>query len=559
MAAARHSPRVCPMPWTLYRYILKDLLRVIGLTTLILVTVIAFGATIKPLANDVLLDAFQTAKYLCLAIVPMLQFALPFAAGFGTTLSFFRLTTDNEIQAMAASGISYWRILLPVVGLGIALMILMIVLTQSVIPQFWSMIVQTLATDVTRAFQVCIDRGEPFQMGRLQVYADRLVVSHAPEGPNGPDSRMFLVNVAAAELDAKGRVETDVTAVRAVVDIYRREDQTYLKMVMTDAVALNAQTGHLVWSERFEPPRPVIVPSPLRENPKALTRAQMIALRKNPDGYGPVIRAKRALGDAIQDARMRFVIDARLRSDGQLQLIGSSPGDASIRRRWVVHATRMTPEGRFAGTRDKGIEIIQFEGDNATLRFEAESAQLTPAANREPGPSLFDLELGNHKVNNLRQQNGAANQRGRLVLSDMRLEDTAYEDYSNFSSDQLLAQAGERSINRDLVKQKSAELTRAIRKLNREITGRLLNRYALSATALLLLALGALLPMWLRNSYPLTTYVLAFLPSVADLILISAGEQLLRDGRALGHGVMWSGNVMLLAMCVYSYWRVSRH
>ena len=109
------------------------------------------------------------------------------------------------------------------------------------------------------------------------------------------------------------------------------------------------------------------------------------------------------------------------------------------------------------------------------------------------------------------------------------------------------------------MKQKSAELTRAIRKLNREITGRLLNRYALSATALLLLALGALLPMWLRNSYPLTTYVLAFLPSVADLILISAGEQLLRDGRALGHGVMWSGNVMLLAMCVYSYWRVSRH
>ena len=54
MAAARHSPRVCPMPWTLYRYILKDLLRVIGLTTLILVTVIAFGATIKPLANDAL-------------------------------------------------------------------------------------------------------------------------------------------------------------------------------------------------------------------------------------------------------------------------------------------------------------------------------------------------------------------------------------------------------------------------------------------------------------------------------------------------------------------------
>ena len=40
------------MPLTLYRSILGDLLRVLALTTAVLVTVIAFGATIKPLADD---------------------------------------------------------------------------------------------------------------------------------------------------------------------------------------------------------------------------------------------------------------------------------------------------------------------------------------------------------------------------------------------------------------------------------------------------------------------------------------------------------------------------
>src|SRR5688572_4796363 len=154
------------MPWLLYRYITVELLRVIGLTTTVLVTVIAFGALTKVLAGDSLLDAGQTVRYLGLAIVPMLQFALPFAAGFGATLVLHRLTSDNEIQAMAVGGISYRKILMPIAGLGLGLTILMIVLTQWVIPRFWSVIEQMMATDVTKMFAASIRRGEAFQHKR---------------------------------------------------------------------------------------------------------------------------------------------------------------------------------------------------------------------------------------------------------------------------------------------------------------------------------------------------------------------------------------------------------
>ena len=99
------------MPWLLWRYILVELLRTILFTTVVLVAVIAFGATIKPLADDNLLTIGQTIKYQLLVTVPMLQFALPFAAGFGATLVLHRLAIDNEIQAMAVSGLSYPRIL----------------------------------------------------------------------------------------------------------------------------------------------------------------------------------------------------------------------------------------------------------------------------------------------------------------------------------------------------------------------------------------------------------------------------------------------------------------
>ena len=59
-----------PMPWLLYRYILRELLKVFALTASVLVLIIAFGAAIKPLAGDDLIGPAQTAKYILLAIDP---------------------------------------------------------------------------------------------------------------------------------------------------------------------------------------------------------------------------------------------------------------------------------------------------------------------------------------------------------------------------------------------------------------------------------------------------------------------------------------------------------
>ena len=101
----------------------------------VLVMVIAFGAAIKPLAADDLIGAWQTTKYIMLATIPMLQFALPFAAAFAATIVLHRMTTDHEIQAASVSGISYRRILLPIAAMGVVLVAVMVLLTQSIVPR----------------------------------------------------------------------------------------------------------------------------------------------------------------------------------------------------------------------------------------------------------------------------------------------------------------------------------------------------------------------------------------------------------------------------------------
>ena len=90
------------MPWILFRHFLSELSKVLLLTTVIIVVVVAFGAVIKPLTGN-LLGPGGILKYIFLAMVPMLQYALPFSAGFAATIVTHRFASDNEVQAMSVS------------------------------------------------------------------------------------------------------------------------------------------------------------------------------------------------------------------------------------------------------------------------------------------------------------------------------------------------------------------------------------------------------------------------------------------------------------------------
>src|SRR5688572_29498054 len=108
------------MPWTIYRYILRDLVKLLLLRTTVPAVVIGFAAAIKPL-SDGMLGAEGLIKFVLYSIPTMIGVAIPFSAAFASTLIFCRLTADNEILACRASGMSYLTILLPVLFLGLAL------------------------------------------------------------------------------------------------------------------------------------------------------------------------------------------------------------------------------------------------------------------------------------------------------------------------------------------------------------------------------------------------------------------------------------------------------
>ena len=81
------------------------------------------------------------------------------------------------------------------------------------------------------------------------------------------------------------------------------------------------------------------------------------------------------------------------------------------------------------------------------------------------------------------------------------------------------------------------------------------NRFAQSASIVLVLLLGAVLAVAMRQAMPLTVYILAFIPAVANIFMVSGGQLMMSGGSLVtGSIVMWGGNLVLLA-ALFSIWR----
>jgi lipopolysaccharide export LptBFGC system permease protein LptF len=536
-----------PMPWLLHRHLLGELLRVFSLCAAVLVMVTAFGAAIKPLAEDDLIGPLQTAKYITLAIVPMLQFALPFAAGFAATIVLHRVTSDNEILAAAVGGISYRRILLPIVALGVVLVVVMVLLTQWVIPRFWALMERNLAADITRVVQASIQKGLPVQIGDMEIYADRLRIQPHPDDTDA-ETRLILSRVAAAELDEDGRIVADVAARQAVVDVHRRDGRTYLMLALVDTVVFNGKTGELVYTPQINPDRAIPVAGDLWDDPMFMTQGELLWLRRHPDGYRKVVAAKVALAQSLRDKEMWEHIDTQLATEGMVELIGGKD------QRVVVRADRLM-QGKFSTADGRSVEVRQFDGQRPDRRVSSDKVTIRLAPGADLGHPAVDLLLSDCEVVDLRS-GGAVNERAALTIPNLGVAGLA-GDLSKLPYRRLLQRAEDRG---GPIQNNAQRVAHAVRALELEIHSRIQRRYALSLTALLLLLLGATLAMWLRESLPLVIYVWAFVPSVLDVILISGGDHMARhDLPTVGFIVMWSGNGLLLLVLLWAYARLARN
>ncbi|MDP7070915.1 MAG: LptF/LptG family permease [Phycisphaerales bacterium] len=542
------------MPFRLTIYTALELLKVVGLAAAVLAAVTAFGAVIKPLTGDAPISAAQAIKYVGLSLIPMMQYALPFAAGFGATIVFHRMAAENEVMAMAVAGLSYRTILLPVMALGVVLILIMVMLVQGVIPRVYALMGRVIAGDVTAILEHAVEAGKPVRFGDMEIWAESMRLIERPEDGTA-DERIELRRMMVARLGPDGAIESDISAAGAVLDLYEREGIVLIRMAMDDAVSWDAAAGNLRGFPRLEPTHAMPVPLPERTEPMAMTRSELLAVDDDPSRFPAIHKEYERLRAALRQLYQRDAVARSLRDAGEIVI----PSEDRSGHSWRIRAAGLR-NGMLIRGGAKHLEIDELDAAGHVLRrFQPSQAQVFVEGGGLDGHDRrLVLRMSNVTVFDPPDA-ARPNLRSNVQVGNLRIVGVP-ENMESETPAATLARAEEAAPRSNFVSDVLRRIDSDVARLHGEIVGRLAQRWAIAVTAGLLPLLGAILALNMRHAQPLLIYVVAFLPALLNLVLISSGAIFMRQGdETAGMAIMWSGNASLAILTAVCWRRLARH
>lgn len=549
-------------PITLWRSILAELLRLGSLTTVALSGLIAFAASLRFLAEGKI-DPGGALRLMALALVPMLQYALPFAGGFAATLTYHRLAADNEAAAASAGGLSPRSILAPALAAGVAVCLGVAGLANLVMPRFLRAMEEVVTRDLAGLLERAVERGESIRLGDVELFADQLVRA-GPDPGVGAFERLKLRGVLAAQLGPQGLVAGFVSAEEVNAWLFQ-EDVDGRSATTVQLLFLNASgegSGGAFGERRLESQR-IRIPNAFVEDPKFLTISELLALSRAPQQLGKVDLLRRQLARRLSEQRL--IDDARSRLNAEGRVLFERPGGSrllltggALRAEgdaWIVEPARQ----------GQGVEIDLIDASGLARRHRAGSASLEidrpdagAAVLQDASPAL---RLVARELVPLEKDQGAgmpglesSGFAGLRVAGAAPFDAAAPPPALLREASTVLARA---SVDqRDQIASASGALRRRIADLQREITSKLHERAAYALACLLTVVAGAVTALRRRSALPLPVYLWSFFPALLAVITISAGQGLTHAAGPPGLLLLWGGVAALGAFVVIEWRRL---
>lgn len=565
------------IPRTLWRAIIFDLLRLILLTAAVLVTVLAFAAAIQPLSNGKL-SAAETLRFVGLAIVPMLAFALPFASGFGATLVYYRIAQDNEATAAYSSGISHRRLLFPALVVAILTSGTLVVLNEQLIPRFLRGMAQLITMDMARFTAGELGKGRSVAVGDMVIWADR-ARRLEPQPGTGVAEELMLSKFAAVELDKDGNPTVEATSSAARLWILpgvsnaepdaaaSPEGDVSSRVVMRLENVVAIQQGRASGGFRERVDLAWNVPSAFRDNPKFLTFGELYTLMDDPTRINWIENRRRELALTLAERHGVEALQKRARDEGRVVLTDDRGRPVTIFASavtWEGDRWKLSPAAgqrvrvelsRLATTSDGGEREV---GTVVTAPFVTLVNDLSDAS------IARRLEFTLEALDATTREEGdpAATQRERLALYPLSLRSPMTDELMGKTVPELLEAAKrytERPEPDPLVVGAVDQLQRQLRRLSRDVLSKQNERWAMAASALVMVLTGAVTALGMSRKQPLTVYLWTFVPALVCIVTISGGQQTVVQAGSVGLVLLWSGVVSMAIYTLLVYRKLSLH
>lgn len=552
------------MPWTLYRFVLKDLLRLLVITSAVLILLMAVAAAV-PYLSDGLLGPLSMIKFITYTSPTMLSVALPFAGAFVGTMVFNRMVSDREVLICRACGLNYMLILLPVGFLGVIAMVGMFYLSNWLIPEFYERAEHTLEKDIVSIVVRKVQNGEPLQHGDLIIHADAAAQGEPPkmqlqEGIE-PQSLIALRGVAVAKLGDDGRMTAYGTAERADMLLYHAANDSFVMLRLKNARYHGEEESGGQGMMDELPLGPYSLENPYRERIRFFSMGELRRLNELPENQRYLRQLKSKLVTAV--ARQELIRKLRrgldtARGDGKVTLAGSLRGE---RFTVVAPFIREHRDGlELLASGRSLIEIDQFaHGVISERKYRAKRAVVTidaqPSAEPRVSIRLFDLKVSSIK------DKGLQTDRRSLRLPLVRWPEDITVEFRSMTLLKLKAYAMQEHASVASTDELIGHISAGISKVLNRAVAHLHERAALSLGCLLMVLLGAILAMKMENKLPLQVYLWTFLLAVLSVIVTRTGVRLVDTPTwtlYVGLAVIWTGNLIVVAAIVTSYWQLER-
>lgn len=561
------------LPITLWSSIVGHLLRLVAMSAAILVFVIAFAATIKPLAEGKL-DAAEALRFMLLAMAPMMAYALPFAASFAATLVYHRMAVDHEAVAAHSGGLSHRSLLMPAIFTAFILMIIVATLSDQVIPRFLRGMQQMITVDVSKMFARQIARGNAVQQKGMLIYADD-ARSFGPDKDAGALDRLAFRNFAALELDSEGTPETEVSSASAEMWLFPAEEseqqsnqggaagQSRVVMRMNDVVAVRQgewTAGGKDMTLRWN------TPDPFRDKPSFLSFSELQQLRTYPERMSGIDFPRRDLAYRLAEREAREDLEAATNATGSFDLVDSRGRPVVVLARgfqWDAHGLRILPP---ANSREVAATFFRGgpESQDRTIVTSPDAYLITDiGTDRYARRFEFKIEFLNARTRDANAPpapNDAASaaERAEILLTPLTPRNNPLPALLKKGSFDLL-EVSDTRIADDDVQGYARELRRKIVNLNNTIIARSHERFARTVACGLMVLIGAIAALALTRRTPLTVYLWCFLPALIAIITISGGEQVTQSMGPLGLILLWSGVGAMALYTLILYRRLALH
>ncbi len=557
---------------TLHSYILRELLRIFLMTASALTTLMAFGGMFKPVTKQGI-DVSQLMEILLNLMPAMMAYAIPIAALFAAVLVYWRMSTDNELTACRAGGVSFISIVLPAFILGLVVASADLVFLNYVVPRFLQATERAVVRDMGSLVVSQITHQERFQFDKYVVTADEAELL-AP--PDSTTSRVLLHGMALTILDKYGKPGYTVVSQIANVDIHTfpATDSAEITFSLTNGTAFDPGNAFRKVAGSVEKlTRPI--PSLLKSKPKFLNLKSLQRLAKDPWSFPPISEAVQEIQDVYTYDQLGGYIlkefeSRRTPGNPRPTLVfiqrttGNDRSEVTVQASGAVRST--DPPDRpvtFSGDTGAPVKVEQRTNGKLIATLTCDAVDLGFSANPfAEGERTATLYLRG----NVKQTSSEPGQRTvdlpeksfvGLLLDELVLPADRAVVFANAPDPVHYAQVSRSPAVREM----GVTADRALQKLSQSIDSELNSRGSFALSCLTLVMFGAALGILLRGKNPLAVFVLGFVPAIVLVLLITAGRQVTEGNPrnvTAGIAMIWAGNGVLILLVAGVYFRLLR-